>query len=64
MTANGKNQALHVATMSGWYRFEKQAGEWKQVKRALSYWSLTCLSVDPEQPRLIYAGSEHSGLFL
>jgi photosystem II stability/assembly factor-like uncharacterized protein len=61
--ANGKNEALHVATMSGWYRFEKQAGEWRQAKRSLTYWSLTCLSVDPEQPRLIYAGSEHSGLF-
>jgi photosystem II stability/assembly factor-like uncharacterized protein len=60
---NGNHRALHVATLSGWYRFEKQGGEWKQVKRSLSYWSLTCLSVDPEEPQVIYAGSEHSGLF-
>ena len=61
--ANGKNKALHVATMSGWYRFEKDGREWKQVKRDLSYWTLTCLAVDPENPQLIYAGTEHSGLF-
>ncbi|HEX9443576.1 MAG TPA: hypothetical protein VGA73_05620, partial [Candidatus Binatia bacterium] len=60
---NGEHRALHVATLSGWYRFEKRAGEWKQTGRALSYWSLTCLSVDPENPGLVYAGSEHSGLF-
>jgi photosystem II stability/assembly factor-like uncharacterized protein len=59
--ANGR--ALHVATMSGWYRFEKIGGEWKQAARSLTYWSLTCLSVDAENPRLVYAGSEHSGLF-
>jgi photosystem II stability/assembly factor-like uncharacterized protein len=57
------SEALHVATMSGWYRFEKIGGEWKQVKRSLTYWSLTSLSVDPAKPELIYAGSEHSGLF-
>jgi hypothetical protein len=61
---NGTKRALHVATMSGWYRFEQDGREWKQVKRHLSYWSLTCLAVDPEQPELIYAGTEHSGLFL
>ncbi len=60
--SNGK-QALHVATFSGWYRFETEGREWKQMKRDLSYWALTCLSVDPEHPELIYAGTEHSGLF-
>jgi hypothetical protein len=55
---------LHVATQSGWYRFENRQGEWKQAERALSYWSLTCLSVDPERPEVIYAGTEHSGLFI
>jgi photosystem II stability/assembly factor-like uncharacterized protein len=60
---NGTKRALHVATMSGWYRFEQDGREWKQVKRYLSYWTLTCLAVDPEQPELVYAGTEHSGLF-
>ena len=60
---NGKGQALHLATLSGWCRFERRGGEWEQTARALSYWSLTCLSVDPEEPKLIYAGTEHSGLF-
>ena len=64
MTASSKKRkALHVATFSGWYRFESDGREWKQVKRDLSYWALTCLSVDPEQPDLLYAGTEHSGLF-
>lgn len=62
-TANEKSRALHVGTFSGWYRFEEDGREWKQVKRDLSYWTLTCLSIDPENPRLIYAGTEHSGLF-
>ena len=48
--ANRKNKALHVATMSGWYRFEKDGQGWKKSKRDLSYWTLTCLAVDPENP--------------
>jgi len=63
-TSNGAKQALHVATMSGWYRFEQDSCEWKQVKRWLTYWNLTCLTVDLEHPQWIYAGTEHSGLFL
>jgi len=58
-----ETKALHVATLSGWYRFEASGNEWREAGRGLSYWSLTCLSVDPENPALIYAGSEHSGLF-
>lgn len=61
---NGTKCALHVATMSGWYRFEQDGSEWKQAKRYLTYWTLTCLAVDPDQPELVYAGTEHSGLFL
>jgi hypothetical protein len=61
---NGVKPALHVATMSGWYRFEQDGRAWNQVKRHLSYWTLTCLAVDSEQPELVYAGTEHSGLFL
>ncbi|HEU4343371.1 MAG TPA: hypothetical protein VFU31_17625 [Candidatus Binatia bacterium] len=60
---NDQKPALHVATFSGWYRFEQDGREWKQVKRDLTYWTLTCLSVDPENPQKIYAGTEHSGLF-
>jgi len=63
MSASSDKKALHVATFSGWYRFEPEGREWKQVKRDLSYWALTCLSVDTEHPELIYAGTEHSGLF-
>jgi photosystem II stability/assembly factor-like uncharacterized protein len=58
-----EKQALHVATFSGWYRFEQQGKEFRQTKRDLTYWTLTCMSVDPENPQKIYAGSEHSGLF-
>ncbi len=61
---NGKKETLHLATQSGWYRFERRGEEWQQAQRALTYWSLTCLAVDPEEPQLVYAGSEHSGLFL
>ena len=62
MSSNGK-KALHVATFSGWYRFEQDGKEFKQTKRDLTYWTLTCMSVDPANSQKIYAGSEHSGLF-
>ena len=63
MSGNNGKKALHVATFSGWYRFEQDGKELKQTKRDLSYWTLTCMSVDPADPQRIYAGSEHSGLF-
>jgi len=56
-------KALHVATHSGWYRFEKSGGEFKEIDRALTYWTLSCLAVDPENPQTVYAGTDHSGLF-
>ncbi|HVO91674.1 MAG TPA: hypothetical protein VMT22_02485 [Terriglobales bacterium] len=62
MSSNGE-KALHVATFSGWYRFEQDGKAFKQTKRDLTYWTLTCMSVDPSNPQKIYAGSEHSGLF-
>ncbi|HEY1373166.1 MAG TPA: hypothetical protein VGH50_11900 [Candidatus Binatia bacterium] len=55
--------ALHVATLSGWRRFERSGEQWREAGSALMYWSLTCLSVDPENPQIAYSGSEHSGLF-
>ena len=61
-TSNGY-KALHVATFSGWYRFEQRGKDFVQTKRDLSYWTLTCMSVDPDDPKTIYAGTEHSGLF-
>jgi len=63
MSGNNGKKALHVATFSGWYRFEQDGKEFKQTKRDLTYWTLTCMSVDPDNPQKIYAGSEHSGLF-
>lgn len=63
MTQTNGKKALHVATFSGWYRFEQHGKEFIQTKRDLSYWSLTCMAVDPEDPKTIFAGSEHSGLF-
>ena len=63
MTGTNGKKALHVATFSGWYRFEQQGKALIQTKRDLSYWTLTCMSVDPEDPKKIFAGTEHSGLF-
>jgi len=63
MSGTTSKKALHVATFSGWYRFEPDGKGLRQTKRDLSYWTLTCLSVDPDDSRKIYAGTEHSGLF-
>jgi photosystem II stability/assembly factor-like uncharacterized protein len=62
MSSSGK-KALHVATFSGWYRFEQDGKQLRQTKRDLTYWTLTCMAVDPDNPQKIYVGSEHSGLF-
>ncbi len=59
----GSGKALHVATHSGWYRFENNGGVYKETGRALTYWTLSCLAVDPEDPQTVYAGTDHSGLF-
>jgi photosystem II stability/assembly factor-like uncharacterized protein len=56
--------ALHIATYSGWYRFEQRDGQWTQVDRALAFWKMTVLQVDPTDPRHIYLATEHSGLFV
>lgn len=61
---NDGQKGLHLATHSGWYRFECDGEKWALVKRSLAYWSATCLAVDPEDPRLIYVGTERSGLFV
>lgn len=63
MSGKDGKPALHVATFSGWYRFEQDGQELKQTRRDLTYWTLTCMSVDRQNPQKIYAGSEHSGLF-
>ena len=62
--SNQTSDALHVATYSGWYRFEQQNGQWTQVEKALTFWKLTALQIDPQDPRHIFAATEHSGLFI
>jgi hypothetical protein len=62
--SRGDAHALHVATYSGWYRFEQRNEQWTQVEKALTFWKLTGLQVDPLDPRHVYAATEHSGLFV
>jgi hypothetical protein len=61
---NGKAEALHIATYSGWYRFEQRDQQWMQTDRALTFWKMTALQVDPEDARHVYIATEHSGLFV
>jgi photosystem II stability/assembly factor-like uncharacterized protein len=55
---------LHVGTYSGYYRFQRQADGWQAVNKSLSYWSASCLALDPEDQGSVYIGTEHSGLFI
>jgi len=65
MVTNGAvKNALHLATHSGWYRFEQQGENWVQVDRALTYWQMSCIQIDPDDPKQVYIGTEHSGMFL
>jgi photosystem II stability/assembly factor-like uncharacterized protein len=61
---NGKSQALHLATYSGWFRFERRDEQWIPTDRALTFWKMTALQVDPDDPRHVYIATEHSGLFI
>jgi photosystem II stability/assembly factor-like uncharacterized protein len=63
-TLVGDADALHIATYSGWYRFTQQDGRWMQTDKALTFWKMTALQVDPNDPRHIYVATEHSGLFV
>ena len=61
---NGQDAALHIATYSGWYRFERRGEGWERTHKALTFWKLTSLQVDPLDAGLVYAATEHSGLFV
>jgi len=63
MTTDGKN-ALHLATHSGWYRYERRSENWGEVDRALTFWQMSCIQVDPDDPKRVYLGTEHSGMFV
>jgi hypothetical protein len=51
---DGKAEALHLATYSGWYRFEERDHQWMQTDRALTFWKMSSLQVDPDDPAHIY----------
>jgi len=60
----GGNQILHIATRSGWYRFELRDGAWVETEKALTFFSISCLQVDPANSRRVIAGTENFGLFI
>ena len=64
MPTGTNKDALHLATHSGWYRFERHGDDWVQADRALTFWQMSCIQVDPDHPRRVYIGTEHSGMFV
>jgi len=64
MESGSEAKALHIATYSGWYRFEQRDEQWTQVDKALTFWKMTALQFDPIDPLHIYVATEHSGLFV
>ena len=58
------NDVLHLATHSGWYRFERRGEDWVQADRALTFWQMSCIQADPDDPKKVYIGTEHSGMFV
>jgi photosystem II stability/assembly factor-like uncharacterized protein len=64
MPTGTNKDSLHLATHSGWYRFERHGDDWVQADRALTFWQMSCIQVDPDHPRRVYIGTEHSGMFV
>src|SRR4051812_29866010 len=62
--SSGAGTTLHLATLAGWHRFRRVGDAWTPDGRALTYWSASCLAVDPVDPAVVYFGSERSGLFV
>jgi len=62
--SNTQATALHIATYSGWYRFVAHEGSWERTHKALTFWKMTSLQIDPEDPGHVYVATEHSGLFV
>jgi hypothetical protein len=57
-------EALHLATHSGWYRYEQSGEDWHPTDRALTFWQMSCIQVDPENSERVYIGTERSGMFV
>lgn len=57
-------EAMHLATHSGWYRYERSGEDWRPTDRALTFWQMSCIQVDPENPERVYIGTERSGMFV
>lgn len=57
-------KTLHIATRSGWYRYELRDGQWTETEKALTFFSVSCLQVDLVNPRRVFAGTENFGLFM
>jgi photosystem II stability/assembly factor-like uncharacterized protein len=62
--ASEEKNVLHLATHSGWYRFDRRGEDWVQTDRALTFWQMSCIQVDPENRNKVYIGTEHSGMFV
>jgi photosystem II stability/assembly factor-like uncharacterized protein len=56
--------ALHLATHSGWYRLEREGDKWVRRDRALTFWQMSCIQTDPDDPHRVFIGTEHSGMFV
>jgi photosystem II stability/assembly factor-like uncharacterized protein len=63
MKSTGKD-ALHLATHSGWYRLEREGENWVRRDRALTFWQMSCIQTDPDNPKRVFIGTEHSGMFV
>jgi photosystem II stability/assembly factor-like uncharacterized protein len=58
------SEALHLATLSGWYRYDRTGEDWRPTDRALTFWQMSCIQVDLENPERVYIGTERSGMFV
>src|SRR5262249_41214939 len=61
---HGKAHGLHIATYSGWYRFEQQDRQWMQTDRALTFWKMTSFQIAREDPAHVYLATDLGGFFI
>ena len=55
---------IYAGTTAGIYRSDNDGETWKLITPDDLDWTVTALAIQPDDPAVLYAGTEHSGLYV